>query len=118
MMLEEAGLAVDLACDGLEAVAMASRHPYRLIMMDMQMPNLDGLGAARRIRALPRHRSTPIVAMTANVFSEDRARCLEAGMSGFIGKPVMPEDLYQQILAGLDRAASGNANPGDGRAGG
>ncbi|MBK1614448.1 hypothetical protein CKO44_13310 [Rubrivivax gelatinosus] len=112
LMLEEAGLVVDLACDGVEAVDMASRQRYRLILMDMQMPGLDGLDATRRIRQLPLHRSTPIVAMTANVFVEDQERCRHAGMTGFIGKPVMPDRLYQQVLLALGTPAADAGAPG------
>ena len=97
MMLEDAGFTVDLAGDGAAALALARQHPYPLILMDMQMPILDGLGAAQAIRQLPQHAHTPILAMTANAFSEDKARCREAGMNAFLGKPVPPEELYAAL---------------------
>ncbi|WP_079434784.1 bacteriohemerythrin [Zoogloea sp. LCSB751] len=101
LFLEEVDLTVDVANDGLEAVAQASASPYDLILMDMQMPHLDGLDATRQIRQLPQHSRTPIVAMTANAFAEDRARCLEAGMNDFIPKPVDPELLFVTLLRNL-----------------
>ena len=96
--LEEAGLHVDTAEDGLQAVELASRQTYDLILMDMQMPNLDGLDATRRIRALPGRNTWPIIAMTANAFAEDRERCMEAGMNDFTSKPIDPERFYQILL--------------------
>ena len=85
------GLLVDVADDGAMAVDMATRRHYDLILMDMQMPKMDGIAATIAIRQLSGYALTPIVAMTANAFAEDRERCIEAGMSDFIAKPVNPE---------------------------
>ena len=95
--LEDFGLCVDQAVDGVEAVALAGATTYDLILMDMQMPRLDGLQATRAIRALPGGAAVPIVAMTANAFAEDRARCLAAGMDDFLAKPVLPERLAETL---------------------
>ncbi|WP_295450669.1 response regulator [uncultured Thiodictyon sp.] len=97
-LLAAVGLEVAIANNGAEALAMAQREPYALILMDMQMPELDGLAAARLIRALPSGQTVPIIAMTANAFTEDRERCLAAGMNGFITKPVDPVVLYRILL--------------------
>jgi signal transduction histidine kinase/ActR/RegA family two-component response regulator/HPt (histidine-containing phosphotransfer) domain-containing protein len=102
-LLQHEGHAVDLACNGEEAVAMATRAhpPYDLILMDMQMPVLDGLQATRRIREHEKSSGyhARIVALTANVLPEDRARCLAAGMDGHLGKPIEPQQL-QEVLQG------------------
>jgi CheY-like chemotaxis protein len=103
MLLKDVGLAVDVAEDGVEAVELASRNRYDLILMDMQMPNLDGLDATRIIRALPGYAEIPILAMTANAFAEDKARCFESGMNDFIIKPVMPESLFETLLKWLKK---------------
>lgn len=106
LRLTEAGLSVDSAPDGVQAVDKARERHYDLILMDMQMPHMDGLEATRHIRALPGFPGTPVVAMTANAFAEDRARCMAAGMCDFIPKPCKPEDFYGTVLAWLDRAAA------------
>ena len=87
-MLENLGFSVDVACDGIDALECARGNRYDLILMDLQMPRMDGLAATRAIRRLSRHRDTPIIALTANAFAEDRQRCLDAGMNDHLGKPV------------------------------
>ena len=105
-ILAEAGLQVDLATNGYEAVEMAQAVDYSLILMDMQMPLMGGIEATQRIRQMAERRRTPIIAMTANAFEEDRQHCLMAGMNDFIAKPVDSEMLFGCMLRWLAQHAA------------
>ncbi len=100
-LLREVGQNVDTAEDGLEAVELANQNQYDIILMDMQMPNMDGLTATRLIRAMPNGAEIPILALTANAFAEDRERCLDAGMNDFIVKPIDPPVFFETLVKWL-----------------
>lgn len=102
MNLCDAGLQTDIAEDGLQAVEMAGQTVYDLILMDMQMPRMDGLEATRLIRELATCRKIPIIAMTANAFIDDKNRCLNAGMNDFISKPINPDRFFGLLLKWLE----------------
>ncbi|RPD38555.1 PAS domain S-box protein [Chitinophaga barathri] len=97
--LANAGAAVELAENGLEALEKLRHHKYDCILMDIQMPEMDGLEATRKIR--DSGSAIPIIAMTASALKGDRERCLLAGMNDYISKPFIPNDLFQKILEAL-----------------
>ena len=103
MALKQAGHEVIEACDGKDALAKLDGRKFNLIISDVNMPNLDGIDATRRIRALPDGAGVPILAMTANAFAEDKVRCFEAGMNDFLAKPIDPEALFAILAKWLGR---------------
>ena len=104
-LLQDSGLIVDAAEDGMQAIDKVRENLYSLILMDMQMPNLNGPDATRHIRLIPGYEETPILAITANAFAEDKARCLAAGMNDFLVKPFNPDQLFASLFKWLDRHA-------------
>ncbi len=107
LIVEVLGFSMDLAEDGEQALAMAEKDDYALIMMDMQMPEMDGVEATQCIRQLPCCALLPIIAMTANAFAEDRAACMDAGMNDFLTKPVNPDLLFVTLLKWLNKPLAG-----------
>ncbi len=107
-LIGSAGLTVEVAVDGRQAVDMVKAGGYALVLMDVQMPVMDGLEATRTIRQLPEGATLPILAMTANAFDEERRRCLDAGMDDHVAKPVVAEQLFATLydwLSGARRVA-------------
>ena len=115
LLLDRLGQRPDIADDGEQALAACHRTPYDVVLMDVQMPRLDGLEATRRIRAqVPLQAQPHIIAMTASALVEDREACLAAGMDAFLSKPVRAEELAAALaLAGPPRAPTGGAGAVD-----
>ena len=110
-MLDEAGLQAEMADNGEIAIAKARAATYDLILMDMQMPVMDGLAATRALRALPEYATVPIIALTANAFNDDRTACFDAGMNDFLSKPILPELLYETLLKWLRKRVATQQQP-------
>jgi signal transduction histidine kinase/CheY-like chemotaxis protein len=96
-LLETAQVSVDVAGNGEQALRMVAEHDYDLVLMDMQMPVMDGMAATKAIRSNPKFRDLPIVAMTANAMASDREKCLEAGMNDHLPKPIDPDQLFRTL---------------------
>ncbi len=108
-LLEDAHLSIELAEDGAVAVKMVNKHEYDLVLMDMQMPVMDGIAATKAIRSNPELRRLPIIAMTANVMATDREKCIEAGMDDHVSKPIDPDELFAALLRWIKPRAGNSA---------
>jgi signal transduction histidine kinase/DNA-binding response OmpR family regulator/HPt (histidine-containing phosphotransfer) domain-containing protein len=97
-LLGDAQMLIDVAANGEEAVRMANTKEYDLVLMDMQMPVMDGLTATKAIRSKPQLSGLPVIAMTANVMAADREKCIEAGMNDHVAKPIDPDELFTVLL--------------------
>jgi len=105
-ILQQMGYRADLAGNGIEAVECVQRQPYDVVLMDVQMPEMDGLEATRRICAeLPAAGRPHIVAMTANAMQGDREMCIAAGMDDYLTKPIRVDQLVAALLAATPRKA-------------
>jgi signal transduction histidine kinase/CheY-like chemotaxis protein/HPt (histidine-containing phosphotransfer) domain-containing protein len=109
-MLGSEGIAVEVAENGRIAVEKVASRRYDLVLMDLQMPVMDGFAATREIRKLPGKQDLPIVAMTANAMQQDRAECLAAGMNGYLSKPIEPERFWAVLRENLSKKDSGNVD--------
>ena len=96
-MLERLGYRADAVANGLEVLQALDRMPYEVVLMDVQMPDMDGLEATKQIRALPQKRQPYIIAMTAHAMKGDREECLRAGMNDYVSKPVRIEELHDAL---------------------
>jgi CheY-like chemotaxis protein/HPt (histidine-containing phosphotransfer) domain-containing protein len=110
-LLQDVGLHADVANDGLQALDRLQAQAYDLVLMDVQMPHLDGLGATRALRLQPALAGLPVLAMTAGAMTEDREQCLASGMNDIVTKPVDPADLYAALLRWLPAPPAAAATP-------
>ncbi len=110
-LLEDARLAIDMAENGEVAVKMVNQNKYDVVLMDMQMPVMDGISATKIIRTDTRHTALPIVAMTANVMAADREKCIDAGMNDHVAKPIDPDELFTVLLRWIKPRPPASQNP-------
>lgn len=103
IQLEGVDMLVDTAESGDIAIAKAKEMSYSAIFMDMQMPQMDGMEATSRIRELSEYGDVPIIVITANVFSEDKEKCFNAGMNDFLSKPFNPDALFETLFIWLEK---------------
>jgi CheY-like chemotaxis protein len=107
LLLGKMGCSVVLAGDGAQAVQLCRHQRFDVVFMDMQMPVMDGLEATRLLRQLPgANARVPIIALTANALEEDRQRCIDAGMSGFLAKPIVRDQLLAALRGSLPAASA------------
>ena len=106
-LLADAGFEVEIANNGQEAIDMVGKHTYDIVLMDMQMPVMDGLTATVEIRKDTRHKDLPIVAMTANAMQQDKEKCVTAGMNDHLTKPIDPDELFRVLLKWLEPRPAG-----------
>ena len=111
-LLVDAGFVVDIAENGQQALDRLTVNEYDIVLMDMQMPVMDGITATQEIRKIPRFQDLPVVAMTANAMQQDRERCAQAGMNGHVAKPIEPDELFQALLRWIaPREQSASSSP-------
>ncbi len=115
IILQDCGFRVDMAVDGQQAVNQVRQADYDLVLMDMQMPVMDGIQATRIIRTMADKQDLVIIAITANAFDDDRVKCLAAGMNDYIAKPYYPVHLFEKLLLWLGRQGDPHASPDQGR---
>jgi CheY-like chemotaxis protein len=108
-LLERHGFTVQVAANGLEALALSAKNQFQLVLMDVQMPGMDGFDATAAIREMEKTTGAhvPIIAMTAHALKGDRERCLQAGMDGYVSKPIRPNELFTVIEIALAPAPPG-----------
>ncbi|NQD36718.1 response regulator [Permianibacter sp. IMCC34836] len=107
-LLAEVAMQVDIAADGEQALAALAKQTYDLVLMDMQMPVMDGITATQALRRQPQFATLPVIAMTANALASDRERCLAAGMNDHVAKPIDPDELFRAMLRWLPDAGTTN----------
>ena len=108
-LLEGEGFVVDIANNGQEAIDMIAQHAYDIVLMDMQMPVMDGLTATREIRKMDRFKDLAVLAMTANAMDQDKEKCAEAGMNDHVAKPIDPDELFNALLKWIKPKAQAGA---------